>query len=211
MISMYEQNLTDLRDAYNRMAAEREKFELDGWKIVERQHFLSVLQKRLPQHEPMYLLEIGAGTGKDSQFFQDNGLKVICTDLSPAMVELCHAKELNAYLMDFFHLAFPDASFDAIYAMNCLLHAPKQDLPMVLQTLRRLLKPDGLFFMGVWGGGDFEGTLLTDNYIPKRFFSFYTDEHLLQVVSHAFEVVYFKPVAVPRETGRHFQSLILKA
>jgi SAM-dependent methyltransferase len=35
----------------------------------------------------MRLLELGAGTGQDSLFFQENGLAVVATDLSPRMVE----------------------------------------------------------------------------------------------------------------------------
>ncbi len=208
---MYDQIVANLRESYNRMAAEREKWEVDDWKIVERQHFLTVLQKQTHLHEPRHLLEIGAGTGKDSRFFQENGLEIVCTDLSPEMVELCRSKGLNAYVMDFLHLNFPDASFEAVYALNCLLHVPKCDLPAILQTIRRLLKPGGLFYMGVHGGEDFEGTLPTDNYLPKRFFSFYSDEHIQQVVAEVFEIVYFKPVTVPGEIKRHFQSMILKS
>lgn len=203
--------LADLREAYNRMAVEREKFDVADWKRTERQHFLNTLQQQADLHHSLHLLEIGAGTGKDGQFFQENGLDVICTDLSPAMVALCRTKGLKAHLMDFLHLDFPEASFDALYAMNCLLHVAKRELPTVLQALRRLLKPGGLFFMGVHGGSDFEGILPTDDYIPKRFFSFYTDEHIQQVVADTFEVVYFKPVTIPWESERHFQSLILKA
>ncbi|TMD70000.1 MAG: class I SAM-dependent methyltransferase [Chloroflexi bacterium] len=44
------------------------------------------------------MLEIGAGTGNDSLFFRDNGLHVVCTDLSPAMVDLCTEKGLEAYV-----------------------------------------------------------------------------------------------------------------
>ena len=65
--------------------------------------------------------------------------------------------------------------------------------------------------MGVHGGHDFEGILLTDEHVPKRFFSFYTDEGITQVVSSVFEVIYFKPIVIPWETERHFQSMILKA
>ncbi len=208
---MYDQNLNSLRESYNRMAAEREKADVAAFKIAERQHFLETLQDQPQRPEKLNLLEIGAGTGKDSLFFKEHGWEVICTDLSPEMVTLCRSKGLTAHAMDFLHLAFPDASFDAIYALNCLLHVPKQDLSTVLQAIRRLLIPGGLFFMGMHGGHDFEGILLTDEYVPKRFFSFYTDEGIKQVVSTVFEVVYFKPIVIPWETERHFQSMILKA
>jgi SAM-dependent methyltransferase len=75
-------------------------------------------------------LEIGAGTGNDGLYFQNNGLDVTCTDLSPDMVNLCREKGLKAYVMDFLSLDFPPGSFDAIYALNCLLHVPTRELPI---------------------------------------------------------------------------------
>ena len=208
---MYNEILDSLRESYNHMAAAREKYEVDAFKIIERQHFLEVLQNQCDHYEKLNLLEIGAGPGKDSLFFQENGLEVICTDLSPEMVALCRSKGLNAHEMDFLHLDFPNASFDAIYALNCLLHVPKQDMPTVLNRIRGLLKPGGLFFMGVWGGYDFEGMRLADEYVPKRFFSFYADEGIQKVVSNVFDVAYFKTIQVSWNQDTHFQSMILKA
>lgn len=203
---MYEQALTDLRVAYNRKAEERDQSELADWKIEERQKFFSLLQ----QEGKKKLLEVGAGTGRDSKFFQDNGLEVISTDLSPEMVRLCQAKGLTAYVMDFLHLDFPAASFDAIYALNCLLHVPKSDLSAVLQSLQNLLKPFGLFYMGLYGGIEREGSWKDDQHEPKRFFSFYTDDNMQQIVKAYFELLYFQPIAVPREDNIHFQSMILR-
>ena len=118
-MSDYQQVIATLRKSYNREEAERrDQAEKEAWKITERQQFLSLLQKE----KKITLLEIGAGTGNDSLFFQDNGMEVVCTDLSPDMVELCHTKKLKAYMMDFLSLDFPPGVFDAIYALNCLLH-----------------------------------------------------------------------------------------
>ena len=67
------------------------------------------------------------------------------------MVERCRAKGIEAHVMDFLHLDFPAGSFDAVFAMNCLLHVPNQDLPAVLAAVRSI-RPGGLFFVGVYGG-----------------------------------------------------------
>ena len=85
-----------LREAYNKYAQERETYAMPEWKIELRSKFLSLLQKE----QKKTLLEIGAGTGRDSKFFHDEGLDVVCIDLSPAMVELCRQKGLTAYVMD---------------------------------------------------------------------------------------------------------------
>ena len=89
---MYEKVIRDLHHAYNLSAAEREQSKLSAWKYEERQAFLDLLQRE----EKTTLLEIGAGPGKDSKFFQDNGLQVISTDLSAEMVQLCREKGLEA-------------------------------------------------------------------------------------------------------------------
>jgi SAM-dependent methyltransferase len=203
---MYQRIIADLRESYNRNAPDREQSGISDWKVEERQAFLSLLQ----QEEKRRLLEIGAGPGRDSKFFQDHSLEVICTDLSPEMVGHCRAKGLTAYTMDFLNLDFPATSFDAVYALNCLLHVPKADFKVVMETIRRLLKPGGLFYLGVYGGHDFEGILPLDTCIPKRFSSFYTDEHLQRAISPHFEILSFKTIPVEGETERHFQSMTLK-
>src|SRR5206468_11002538 len=94
---------SNLREAYNRKAQDRESATKQAWKVAERRHFLGLLQ----QQHTRTLLELGAGTGKDGQFFQEHGLEVTCIDLSPAMVDLCRQKGLTAWVMDFGDLHFP--------------------------------------------------------------------------------------------------------
>jgi predicted O-methyltransferase YrrM len=76
---MYDQVIKNLKNAYDHKVAEREGRELIPWKAAERGDFLALLQNKGKQK----LLEVGAGTGLHGQFFQDNGMDVICTDLSP--------------------------------------------------------------------------------------------------------------------------------
>jgi len=191
--------------SYNRQAEQRNQSNLEDWKANERAEFLELLKSEQKQS----LLEIGAGHGRDSKFFQDNGLQVTCIDLSPEMIRLCQQKGLDARLMDMIDLDFPDHSFDAVYALNSLLHLPKTELPIVLQNIRRVLNPNGFFFLGIYGGYDFEGIWEKDSYEPKRFFSFHSDEKLKQAVTETFSLLSFKPIA-SRDGELHFQSLILR-
>jgi cyclopropane fatty-acyl-phospholipid synthase-like methyltransferase len=73
------------------------------------------------------------------------------------MVELCRQKGLTAYVMDMADIRFPAGSFDAIYSMNSLLHLTKAEFPAVLRSIDRLLKTDGVVFIGMYGGRDHEG------------------------------------------------------
>jgi SAM-dependent methyltransferase len=195
-----------LRESYNRSAPARDSSAMQEWKIKERSDFAALLK----QEQGHSLLEIGAGAGHDGKFFLDLGLQPVCIDLSPAMVALCRQKGLDAYVMDIADLHFPPASFDAVYAMNSLLHLPRVELPAVLNRVHQLLKPGGLFYFGVYGGYDHEGVWEEDTYRPKRFFSFFTDEHLVQQASAVFDLHNFHPVPLEPASPIHFQSLILR-
>ncbi|CAG0934260.1 demethylmenaquinone methyltransferase / 2-methoxy-6-polyprenyl-1,4-benzoquinol methylase [Thermoflexales bacterium] len=197
----------DLREAYDRKALERESYPIADWKIRVRQDFLALLQAE----QKRTLLELGAGPGRDARFFQDNGLQVTCVDLSAEMVELCRQKGLAAEVMDCGDLRFAAESFEAVYALNCLLHLPKHELPSVLRSIDVILKPAGVFYLGVYGGVDHEGVWQDDTYEPKRFFSFFVDEQLQQAVTKVFEVLSFQRILLSKENSNlHFQSLILR-
>jgi SAM-dependent methyltransferase len=204
---MHNELRSNLRESYYRQAQDRDRATIQAWKVEERLRYLLLLQ----QQHARTLLELGAGTGRDGQFFQDHGLQVTCIDLSPAMVDLCRQKGLTASVMDCGNLQFPASSFDAVYSLNCLLHLPKNELPTVLQTIDTVLTPGGLFYMGVYGGYDHEGMWHEDAYEPRRFFAFYSDEHVQQAVTQVFDLLSFKRIPLGGESsGLHFQSLMLR-
>ena len=205
-MSMYKQIITSLRESYNRNAEERDNYRIEEWKIRERDNYIIWLQKENKNS----ILEIGAGTGKDSKYFQEKGFNVICTDISEEMVRLCKIKGLTAYIMDFMSLDFPKGSFDSIYALNCLLHIPKDNLKKVLGDIQKLLKPKGLFYFGVYGGKESEGIWEEDKYEPKRYFSFYTDKQIQKIVGNYYKVEYFKAIKLEDNIDLHFQSFILR-
>ena len=196
----------NLIESYNKYAQERDTYKKEAWKIEERANFLALLQSK----DKRSLLEMGAGPGHDSKFFQDMGLVVTCIDLSPEMIKLCQQKGLSAQVMDMTNLDFPPYSFDAVYALNSLLHVPKAEFRIVMENVNKVLKPSGLFYLGVYGSADeSEGVWEQDSYNPKRFFSFYTDDGIQKTTSDVFELLYFKHI--PVEGSRtHFQSLILE-
>lgn len=214
----YQQAVENLRPQYDSNAEQRDMGNKSAWKISERAHFLHYLQRFPTTNEPLRLLEVGAGTGQDAVFFRDQGIQVVCSDVSPVMVARCREKGLTAYTADFLSLPFEPASFEAIYALNCLLHVPKADLPRVLQALRALLVPRGLFYLGVYGGENREGLFGTGDEGEEagRFFSYYTADSLIAAVTPFFELLYFRAIDLElnpatQALGRAcFQSLILQ-
>jgi SAM-dependent methyltransferase len=202
MTPRYDDVVPALRASYDRQAAQRDAMTKQQFKLDERAAFLD----RLRAVEAKSLLEVGAGTGQDSVYFQDEGLDVVAIDVSPEMVARCRAKGVEAYERDFLHMGFEAETFDAAYAMNCLLHVPNKDLPEVLRAIATVLKPGGLFYIGLWGGPSREGIYPHDDQEPKRFFAWRTDAEIFTYVREAFEIVDFHTV---EDEPRHFQSLTL--
>ncbi|MEU4548878.1 class I SAM-dependent methyltransferase [Nonomuraea dietziae] len=201
----YDDVIGPLRMAYDGGAERRDGTAKTPWKLAERETFLN----RLRDGGHGRLLEIGAGAGQDSAYFQADGLDVVAVDLSPAMVALCRKKGVDAHVMDFLHLDFAPESFDAVYALNCLLHVPDRDLSAVLGAVHALMRPGGLFFLGVYGGGVLsgEGPFEGDDHQPPRFFSFRSDEQIQEFARESFEIVDFHVVG---SGTLRFQSLTLR-
>lgn len=86
------------------------------------------------------------------------------------MIRYCKERGLTAQVMDFYNLDFDDNSFHAVYVLNCLLHVPKAEIHQVIKELKRVIKPEGLFYMGMYGGTESEGIWMEDSFELKRFF-----------------------------------------
>lgn len=196
----------DLAAAYDRMAHLRDVDRYEAWKRTERRAFAVALQKEGKQR----LLEIGAGTGRDALWFQENGMVVTCVDLSPRMVEVCRRKGLDARVMDFLQPEFEDAPFDAIFSLNALVHVGSAEYRPALETLKTLVHPGGLLYLGQYGGSNFEGVLEKDNYRPRRFFYFPDLPTLKSHIDGLYAIEREETVEIP---GRDyvFYSLILRA
>jgi SAM-dependent methyltransferase len=201
----YEDVLEDLRLAYDRAADERVAKSDELWKQEERHRFLALLQTDGAKS----LIEIGAGHGASGLFFQQRGLDVTCTDLSAELVERCRLSGIQSFQMDFLQLDFPAGSFDAMFAMNCLLHVPRDDLVRVLMALREVIRPGGLFYLGQYGGSDREGPSLDDHYEPKRFFSFLSEASFRSAAAEAFDVLEYKRIEMENWES-FYQALILR-
>jgi ubiquinone/menaquinone biosynthesis C-methylase UbiE len=201
-----QQIKSNLIETYNKNAAAREAASIESWKLELRDEFLSLIKKE----NKFSFLEIGPGAGKDSLFFQENSLNVKCIDLSPELVKICRQKGLDAQVMDMTELSFPQESFDVVYALNSLLHIPKKELPTVLKNIQTVLKPNGLFYMGVYGSeNESEHIWENDTYTPKRFFAFYSDEHLQEITGQYFDLISFKKITFEGDQP-HFQRLLLR-
>jgi ubiquinone/menaquinone biosynthesis C-methylase UbiE len=89
------------------------------------------------------VLIVGGGTGCDLPLLPD-GVQVVCTDLTPAMLEKArrHARpQIEFAVMDGHALEFEDGSFDAVILHLILAVIP--DPARCLSEAARVLKPGG--------------------------------------------------------------------
>lgn len=194
-----------LTKSYDFNADSRDSDAITDWKLSELHNYMN----HFTEFDNSQILDLGAGSGIYAQYFQNSGAKLKCIDLSEAMVELCRKKNLDVELMDFYDLSFEDDSFDGIWSMNTLLHVPKASIDIVLEGIKRVLKPEGILYIGLYGGDSFEGIFEDDRYRPKRYFSRYTDEEIMEVLKRHFEIIDFEHIVVGIE-GYWYQSFVLK-
>ncbi len=193
---------------YSNVADQRDEMGEAAWRWPIAERVLEIMQRE----SKTTLLEIGAGVGYTSQWFVDHGIDVTATDLAPGQVELMRRKGLDARVADFYNLGFEPETFDAAWAMNCIHHVAAADLHDVLVGVRDVLRPNGLWYLGVWGGRDEEGMYHEDFYQPARFLSLRSDDTIRDAVAAVFDVEWFETF-LPEEDedgDLHMQSMLLR-
>jgi 2-polyprenyl-3-methyl-5-hydroxy-6-metoxy-1,4-benzoquinol methylase len=88
---------------------------------------------------------VGAGHGRYSIPFAEQGHQVTATDVSEEMLKLLMKNKgqlpINTVAADAHHLPFPDGAFDVIFSNDFLCHFPNWAL--LLQEKARLCRPGG--------------------------------------------------------------------
>jgi len=201
-----DKNIKDIiKASYENNASIRDRAEVIGWKVDVLDDYLAVAH----ENNVKTVLDFGSGAGQYAKYLEKNGMDMTCIDLADEMVKLCESKGLKARQMDFYNIEFEDDSFDSVWAMSTLPHVPKKSLGHVLDNMKRIVKNNGIIFIGVYGGKTFEGIWEEDFYEPKRFFSFFEDEDMKSFIANHFEIIDFN-VIEDEDGGLNYQSMILR-
>ncbi len=140
----------DSIEYYNQNAADYFERTVD----INMQEYWNIFTSLLPEEGS--ILDLGCGSGRDSEFFISQGFDVTAMDASEGMCDLASIHigqdvlKLSFEEMDF------DEVFDGIWACASLLHVPSDEIENIFQKVIKSLKVNGALFMSV-KYGDFEG------------------------------------------------------
>ena len=99
------------------------------------------------------VLDLGCGPGFDGAVLRARGFRVVGLDLSREMVQIGRAHYPGPYVQgDMRRLPLAAGSAAGIWASASLLHLPRRWLDPVLVETRRVLAPEGLFYVSLKEG-----------------------------------------------------------
>ena len=132
------------------------------------------------------VLDIGCGAGRDAVVFVNNGFDYTGIDASEGMLKVAQERVPDGKFkqMDFYHLEFPDNTFDCFWAAASFLHVPKSDARILIKEAKRVIKPEGVGFIAIKKKTDKdEGIISEDKYGGiARYFSFYDVDEFKQIL-----------------------------
>lgn len=100
------------------------------------------------------ILEVGAGTGRDSFYMTQDGAELVLLDYSMNSLRLIrkglpNTDHISAVGGDAFALPFQDQTFDAVFHQGLLEHFREQEAGQLLEENIRVLKSGGLLIVDV--------------------------------------------------------------
>lgn len=147
--------------------------------------YCTTLEDLWPKSEK--ILELGAGHGQDSFFFARQGYDVLSSDIKTTSLNLNFTKQSEAIQskvkilqLDLRNpLPFPNQSLDVVYAHPSLHYFVTQTTLFIINEIRRILKPEGIFaFLSnsisdpeYSTGNSLEEDFFLINKVTKRYFS----------------------------------------
>lgn len=119
--------------------------ELDG-KSLDRM----LLERFAKEHHHKGLVgDLGCGPGQTTRFLQDAGLNnLVGIDLSAEMIKVAqdtHPPSIDFIEGNMLDLDFPNEHFAGLIAFYAIVHFDMEELAVVFQEVKRVLRPQGQF------------------------------------------------------------------
>ena len=130
------------------------KFNTWDWTNVTSDSWLQISAEFLPialqwKEKFQSVLDIGAGKGRHSFFFAENGLNVSAIDLAESSIKMLEQKAaetnimIDAKVADMTDLPFNDNSFDGVICFHTIYHTDYAGMQKVLREIKRVLRVGG--------------------------------------------------------------------
>jgi len=115
------------------------------------------IRRNLARHTQLpgkRILEVGAGTGRDSFYMASDGASLVLLDYSMNSLKIIRnglpeSADIRAVGGDAFALPFPDASFDVVFHQGLLEHFRQAEAERLLRENIRVLKTNGILIVDV--------------------------------------------------------------
>jgi SAM-dependent methyltransferase len=195
-----------------------------GWFLRSGRAGFDAIAAHVPLDELDSVLDFGCGCGRVTRYWDSFAGSVAGSDVNPAAIEWCRRNlrfarfEVNGLAPP---LAFPDASFDLVYALSVFTHLTPELQLAWRDELRRVLRPRGRLLVTTHGRsylprlepgererfergelvvrwGDLPGTNLCSAYHPEQY--------LRDTLADGFELLELEPEGA---LGNPTQDLVL--
>ncbi len=100
------------------------------------------------------ILDAGCGPGVDVAYVASKGFDIIGIDFSEKMLEIAKRGNPKIYFRkaDIRKLNFKPNTFDGIIASFSIIHIPKKNINKTVDNFYKLLKPNGVIYIGIQEG-----------------------------------------------------------
>lgn len=136
------------------------------------------------------VLDLGCGHGRDCWYLEEHGFRPVGIDLSEKMLEVARKRcsrsmFLNMDMRDIDRIPW---MFDGVWSSASFYHIQKKEAYGLILKMQRVLKPDGILYIGV-KQGEGEKILGRSEIGVSKFYSLYNEREIVELVSKAgFEV-----------------------
>jgi len=146
--------------------------------------YVAELLEHLPEHPEV--LDLGCGPGSEATALLAGVGRLTGVDLSARQLAQARARVPAASFLetDLRTVSFPPESFDAVLALFSLIHVPPIDLPAVLGSVGRWLRPGGRF-LATFAVCPMEGAVQADWLGVPTYFAREEQPHLIAMIEDA--------------------------
>jgi ubiquinone/menaquinone biosynthesis C-methylase UbiE len=188
-------------ESYNKYASEY----YDNINILPHLNWLNEFCQYLGFNSEV--LDLGCGFGKDSKYFIERGFNVTGIDLSAKLLEIAKKEvpRANFLLMDIRDLRFMENSFSGIWASASLLHIPKIDIQKTLDSLRAVLKKNGVIYISLKEGtGEYFEADMRYGKDALKYWSYYSPNEARSIIKKVgFKIIKEKTFKTKSDYSTH--------